>query len=894
MRKLIIALILLVRTATLCAQQQDYNWRLGFSGGFSNYYGDLSPLRIHALNDAGKAAQLFQYNSNYVERPSYRVSLEHRLGNTVGLMVSAGSYQFAGSDRHIDRKSALNTNAPEFRRALNFNTTLRDVGLSLVFKTDNDELLSKNAFFAPYFTLGAGWFNYDVSGDLRDDNGNFYDYTSGSLSLNGEYETDLSQIQTNQNNYITEGWYTNLGLGLKFRISRRIDFHIETNINFTNSDFLDDVSGAYPDEFTGAEQSFASRPALPGSGNLRGTTNHNDLYIYHGASLKYNFGYREKSFKAPTVRNYGISEYTMEGGIYSIKQDSSKLAAQDSSLPATQIEIPHTTLNVFNYAAVIQEDDTRFKEQTNEHLYELRKLLEINEAQTSYRHKNEEVAALQNEINSIDEQIQKWENDTLAPADERREKLKKLGSDQKQKQELLAQTQTEMDSLNQSISEIRSRTVPVDSNAGTGTKVIIGADTQTYYLPGNMQPVKRTVKDTVYWGKPDTSQKQISYIQESDTGNWSQTADAEEKPATMPGKEPQASEQQVNELQQQINTLREELAASQNERPINREQIDDARDAEMRDLRNEIAELRAALNNREREKVTPLPAVDVPQPDLSAVNANLAAQTAAISALSYALLRDNKTTDEEKEKIQNALSALDTLGGNQDSLNLVLDSIAQNRINSTYKERPVNRVKQRDTLYINTASKTATPKKDSALRALELRIEKLSEQVSNNQVTAAPPDSDSGTKNIDKLLLRIEELNKKLEAEKEKTQVQEKSTQKTELIQIESVYFALNSASVSTQDENIITRLVKAWKMNKSAIFELTAYADNTGRFAYNINMCEKRLETVKRKILASFKPHETKPQINLIIGGTVVRSSINTPKQEDRKVEIKLMQPER
>lgn len=881
MKKIIIICVLLVRTATLCAQQTEYNWRLGLSGGFTNYYGDLSPMRIHALGDAGNATQLFEFNSHYVERPSYRITIERRLSNTIGLMLSAGSYQFAGSDRYINRSGELKTNTPEFGRALNFNTTLQDVGLSLVFKTDNDKLFSKTAFFAPYFTLGAGWFSYDISGDLRDDNGNFYDYSTGTPALNGNYETNLSQIQTNENNYLTEGWYTNLGLGLKFRLSRRLDLNIETIVHFTNTDYLDDVSGNYPATFENPEQAFASQPAAPGSGNLRGTTNHNDLYIYHGVTLKYSFGYREKSFNAPTVRNYGIGEYTMEDGIYSIKSDSAEKTAADSTTRQKQNDLPHTTLNVFNYAAIIQEDDTPFKQQTNEHLFELRRLLEISELQSQHRENDKKVSALQEELNVLDEQISEWTADTLSPADERRKMLKKLGSDRKEKEKLLAEKQASLDSLNTSIADIRTRPVPIDSNSGSGTKIIIGADTQTYYLPGNLRPVKKTARDTVFLGSRDTTGKQISHIQE-----FNRTSETQTESLKTASDEIQKDDQ-ITELQKQIDELREMLQAKEREKQPKREtpQAATKKDEDIQELRIEIAELRAAFNEREKsvpEKALTPEATPAPITDLRAVNANLAAQTAAITALSYALLRDQKTTDEEKNQIQSALMALDTVSQNQDSVYILLDSLAKQREIET-QPAPEQKTPGKDA-WISHEQKAGV--NDSALKELELRINRLSNQIEEKQSLPAQAQQDTIGADINQLIARIEELNKKLDAERAAAQ-NVKEDFKTLELNTAAIYFDLNSSTLSATDEKLITSFVEQWNENKTAIFELIAYADNTGSVSYNINMCEKRLQTVKRSILSRFKTGSKKPQINLIIGGTVVRSSQNTPKAEDRRVEI-------
>lgn len=870
-KKTLIISVILVRTLTLSAQQGDYNWRLGVSGGFTNYYGDLSPFRIDYLSDYNEAARLFSYNSNYVDRPSYRLTLERQITPTTGIMLSAGNYQFAGSDLYIDRGGNLNTGTPEFQRALNFNTTLTDVGLSLVFKTDNDKLFSKEAFFAPYFTIGAGWFNFDVSGDLRDDNGNFYDYSAGTPQLNGNFETDLSQIRTNEEQYLTEGWYAQLGLGLKFRLSRRLDLNIESFVNFTNNDFLDDVSGNYPASFDTPEQAFASLPAQTGSGNQRGTVNHNDLYIYHGVTLKYNFGYREKSFRAPTVHNYGIDEYEAGEGIYDISRPDTTVA---DTAKTEKAESPiHTTLNVFNYAAVVQQDDSKFQQQTNEHLFELRKLLEISGTQSQLRDEVQQQKQIESELDALRAKIDEIESDTNMEAGEKRKLLRELNREEKTKQERLNEKIGVVDSLNLLISDIRKREVVVDSNAGSATKIIIGADTQTYYLPGNMKPAQRSVqRDTVFFGEQDTLDRETAYVEKP-----------AEKRVDSDTKADIEVNESVRELQKQIDELKQESEKSKQRKKEQTEKQLESRDEEIEELKTELAELRGIIKDRTSEETIILQqeserAREASRTDLRGVNANLAAQTAAITALSYALLRDDKTTDEEKQEIQKSLAALDSLIAQEDSLALPLETAAAEEIQASQPR--VDTVRQ---VIPRPAEKVQVT--DSALKALENRINMLSAKIEGDKPETQKKESDTLPQNIEALIQQIDALNQQLEAQKERAK--EAKTPGTKQKATDVIYFDLNSSSLTVNQERQIEKLVTQWRETANTQFELTAYADNTGSVSYNIRMCENRLNAVKQSILSHFKPGEQKPRINLIIGGTVVRSSSSRPQSEDRRVDV-------
>ncbi|EIM78456.1 OmpA/MotB domain-containing protein [Nitritalea halalkaliphila LW7] len=75
----VLGLLILFLPRVSSAQQADFAWRLGFSGGFSTYYGDLSPVRFSGPFDGEAMRHLLTYNAHYADRPSFRVSLERAL-----------------------------------------------------------------------------------------------------------------------------------------------------------------------------------------------------------------------------------------------------------------------------------------------------------------------------------------------------------------------------------------------------------------------------------------------------------------------------------------------------------------------------------------------------------------------------------------------------------------------------------------------------------------------------------------------------------------------------------------------------------------------------------------------------------------------------------------------
>ncbi|MCC5939315.1 MAG: OmpA family protein [Lunatimonas sp.] len=284
-------------------QLDPYNYRLGLGVGYTNYYGDLSPYRVSEFRNLRR---LFEYNPSYIHQASYAFSLEKRLSSSVGLMLQAGRYDMSMSDRYVNKDGVPQTQLPNYNRSLNFRTELHDLGLALVFRTDNDRLLNKNAFMAPYLTLGIGISRFDVRGDLLDDEGNRYDYSQPNVTPNGVFETSLREIGTERDDaYSPTAIYYGLGLGIRFRLAKQLEFFVQSDFRHSSSDYLDDVSGRYRTSYDDDFQYYAALPGtnFPDAENpYRGDPNSaNDWYIFHQAGLKFSFRPSKQAFRASKV-----------------------------------------------------------------------------------------------------------------------------------------------------------------------------------------------------------------------------------------------------------------------------------------------------------------------------------------------------------------------------------------------------------------------------------------------------------------------------------------------------------------------------------------------------------------------------------------------------------------
>ncbi len=308
-RILFIALFLILAMAVQ-AQQNFYGWRIGVHGGAMTYHGDLSTDRI-----LDPQLSLINFTDNIENYISYGLSVEKSLSKAWGLRLMGARGVFEANDRTIDWDKNLYTDNENFSRALNVRTELQDASILFVYNFDNGEILSDEAFFSPYLLIGAGVTQFEAYGDLYGENGEQYFYWSDNTIRNqaegtdnateviqdGNYETKLAPLDTEGVEYSKNILNFPVGLGLKFRLGDRFNLNLEAMAKYTNTDYLDDVSGNYPESYFSTTQEYASNPSGI-SREMRGSDSDlNDIYGYVNLSLNYNFGFKQTAFIAPVL-----------------------------------------------------------------------------------------------------------------------------------------------------------------------------------------------------------------------------------------------------------------------------------------------------------------------------------------------------------------------------------------------------------------------------------------------------------------------------------------------------------------------------------------------------------------------------------------------------------------
>lgn len=122
-------------------------------------------------------------------------------------------------------------------------------------------------------------------------------YFNPQAELNGIWY-DLQPLATEGVAYKRFAFAIPMGVGFRFALGRRMNLGLEFGARYTFSDYLDDVSGAYPDvdgmyqiNPTAAKLSYRPSDIEPVSnpmGEMRGNPNNKDIYFIGGINLSFN------------------------------------------------------------------------------------------------------------------------------------------------------------------------------------------------------------------------------------------------------------------------------------------------------------------------------------------------------------------------------------------------------------------------------------------------------------------------------------------------------------------------------------------------------------------------------------------------------------------------------
>jgi|GEM_PF-1792606 len=286
MRIIAVMILFLLLAFGSQAQTNNHKWAVGVNYGYNYYIGDLN-------NDVDRALKFDKYNKfkdfSQQLRPNIGFQAEGRLLDHVSLRFAANVGKAAGNDRWTPDNN-------QYQRSLNFESSFVDANLALrlnVFKP--------KSWLNVYAWGGVGMTFFDVKADLKDANGNFYDYNSNltvEVELDEEYETSLSDLDV-QKDFKQAILHLPVGIGAQLKIAPRVTFHVELENKFLFTDYFDGVSdiGAGITDFDNPTAAYAYNPNSNYDNQYRGNANNKfyDMYATVSAGLRFNFGDRENT-----------------------------------------------------------------------------------------------------------------------------------------------------------------------------------------------------------------------------------------------------------------------------------------------------------------------------------------------------------------------------------------------------------------------------------------------------------------------------------------------------------------------------------------------------------------------------------------------------------------------
>lgn len=251
MPKSLLIILLLFISFNLQAQ----TWEIGGSIGGSGYMGDLNPN--NPLKLSGIAA------GGFVKR-NFNRYLALRLNYTYG--------DIQGNDANSSNQQFRNRN-------LNFYTGLSEIALIGEFNFMEYLPDVSNNRYTPFIFLGIGSVRYNPQADYQGER-----YNLRPLTTEGEAKP-----------YANSAIAIPYGVGIKYNISGKWNIIADLGYRQPNTDYLDDVSGAYPNPAklpSDLARTLSNRSAANSNtliGTQRGDGRSRDTYLFLQFTLSYTF-----------------------------------------------------------------------------------------------------------------------------------------------------------------------------------------------------------------------------------------------------------------------------------------------------------------------------------------------------------------------------------------------------------------------------------------------------------------------------------------------------------------------------------------------------------------------------------------------------------------------------
>ena len=241
---------------------------VGFSGGGSQYFGDLN--EHYGFKEINGAGGLYA---------------RERINSYIAIKL-VSDYTKVGYD------DKFNNDPYDKLRNLNFQSDILEMAVQAEFNFFAFITGDKSNRFTPYLTGGIGAFYYDPYTTY-----NGTRYYLHPLGTEGQYAGYADRRYTSVSPCFP------IGIGVKYWLKGGVNLAIEVADRLTTTDYLDDVSTTYVglDKFPAGSVAAALQDRSPGqvlgiAGKQRGNTSSYDQYLMALVSISFNF----TSYKCPS------------------------------------------------------------------------------------------------------------------------------------------------------------------------------------------------------------------------------------------------------------------------------------------------------------------------------------------------------------------------------------------------------------------------------------------------------------------------------------------------------------------------------------------------------------------------------------------------------------------
>lgn len=273
------------RRGSFTRKKQPYKYEYVFSVGSSGFLGDLGgadKIGTHGFRDLNFPPS----------RPVFNAGLRFKLNNILSVKNNIFFGYIKGDDK-LTKEPFRNT------RNLNFRSPILELSSQIEFNLLKEQkgriykikgargLKSKER--QVYGFLGAGAFYFNPQGKYTD--GKWY---------------NLHPLHTEGVNYSRISPLIAIGAGARFAINKYWGIGFEFGMRYTFTDYIDDVSGKYPDPkifhgdslalyFSNPSKKNSLEYCYPCIAEQRGNNKHKDSYLFATVNVGYKVMYRKRS-----------------------------------------------------------------------------------------------------------------------------------------------------------------------------------------------------------------------------------------------------------------------------------------------------------------------------------------------------------------------------------------------------------------------------------------------------------------------------------------------------------------------------------------------------------------------------------------------------------------------